>query len=42
MPLGDVVTKYETRNKTMLGEIDKTTVWRDSAGESITTIEMTL
>jgi hypothetical protein len=32
MPIGDVVTKYETRTKTMLGDIGKTTVWRDNAG----------
>ena len=32
MPIGDVVAKYETRTKTMLGDIGKTTVWRDNAG----------
>jgi hypothetical protein len=34
MPIGDVAAKYETRTKSMLGDIGKTTVWRDEAGRS--------
>src|SRR5262245_17055200 len=34
MPIGEVVAKYETRTKTMLGEIGKTAVWRDDNGRT--------